>query len=99
VFPEQWDSSLDTFAAALQHLATQDAAAAEGMSKQFEDLKQALLVPKHSHILHWHAIRCFYSRLQTEWRLPLTLSSRCSPITLFISCVKECGGGPQFVHQ
>lgn len=57
VFPELWDASLDTFAAALQQLASQDATAAESISKSFQDAKQALLVPQHSHILHWHAIR------------------------------------------
>ncbi|KAL0020544.1 hypothetical protein WJX77_000174 [Trebouxia sp. C0004] len=57
VFPEQWDASLDTFPAALQQLANQDAAAAEGVRQKFEEAKQAVLVPQHSHVLHWHAIR------------------------------------------
>lgn len=57
VFPEQWDASLDTFSAAMQQLANQDAAAAEGVRQKFEESKQASLVPQHSQILHWHAIR------------------------------------------
>ena len=57
MFPEQWDASLDTFPAALQQLSIQDAAAAEGVRQKFEEAKQALLVPQHSHVLHWHAIR------------------------------------------
>jgi len=44
VFPEQWDASLDTFPAALQQLANQDAAAAEGVRQKFEEAKQAVLV-------------------------------------------------------
>ncbi|DBA87185.1 TPA: hypothetical protein ACH3X2_005189 [Trebouxia sp. C0005] len=57
VFSEQWDASLDTFSAAMQQLANQDAAAAEGVRQKFEAAKQAALVPQHSHVLHWHAIR------------------------------------------
>ena len=41
----------------MQQLANQDAAAAEGVRQKFEAAKQAALVPQHSHVLHWHAIR------------------------------------------
>ena len=57
VFPEQWDASLDSLANVQQQLSTQDASAADKLGLRLADVKQALLVPQHSQILHRHAVR------------------------------------------
>lgn len=56
--PEPWDSSLQTLAALLKQLASQDPAVAESSSKSYDQLKQMANVPQHRHLLHAHAIRC-----------------------------------------